>query len=445
MVESNEPDATTPKMVESDATTLPKMVESSEPDATIFPVKCPKFGVALSWDHSPGKTVDIDLQAVAFDSMGKVMDAVYYNNLKALGRGLTHSSDETTGAKAGYDEIIWVEFQKLPCDCCIITFIVAAYSGGHLHDAQNGAVHLLENSQDCEVAKFKMEKSEEEVDLLGALVRGSAADWSYRVLEVPAADGQHFIDILEPTIGNFVRQIIPGAPKRIKACFAMEKGTVVDLPRTQEIKQVKVGLGWDTGKGNLDLDVSAVMLGSDAAHIDTVFFGNLASNGVVHSGDNLTGEGRGDDEVISFDLMQVPAHVCQIVMVVNIFTRGRGFEEIANPYCRVIDGFDQEMCKYMLSEAGNKSALLISRLFREPGNIRWGFQALGIPCDGNTWTHSMPMISHYAGLNAKQLQGGSDAGAGIVAAQLAPAQRPPPACLRLCSCFRKTPMPVDME
>eukprot|EP00930_Biecheleria_cincta_P060367 TRINITY_DN46030_c0_g1_i1.p1 TRINITY_DN46030_c0_g1~~TRINITY_DN46030_c0_g1_i1.p1 ORF type:complete len:423 (-),score=83.23 TRINITY_DN46030_c0_g1_i1:28-1296(-) len=379
-------------------------MESNGAGATTLPVSCAKLGVALSWDHIPGKQVDVDLQAVAFDDTGKLLDAVYYNNLKALSRGLTHSSDESTGEKEGYDELIWVDFKRLPPACKLIAFVVSAYSGGHLCDAHNGFFHLLENNKESEVAKFKLEHSEEEVDLVGALVRGNGSDWIYQVLELPAQDGKHFVDILEPTIGNFVRQVIPGAPKRIKACFAMEKGTVVDLPKTNEIKQVKVGLGWDTGNGNVDLDVSVVMFSADGRHLDTVFFGNLVAQGVSHSGDNLTGEGAGDDEVISFDLEHVPTSVHQAFMVVNIYTSGRTFSQVANPYCRVISLSGDEMCKYMLSDAGQQSGLIISRLFREPGDVRWGFQAIGVPCNGSTWKESLPCMLHYANVKATAFQ-----------------------------------------
>jgi len=110
------------------------------------------------------------------------------------------------------------------------------------------------------------------------------------------------IDILEPTIGNFVRQLIPGAPRHIEAAFAMQKGAVVDMPKSSAMRRVVVGLGWDTTCGEDIVDVSAVMLNSSSAVVDTVFFGKMAAPGVTHSGDNLTGHGDGDDEQITVEL-----------------------------------------------------------------------------------------------------------------------------------------------
>lgn len=369
-----------------------------------FPIDCSKAGVALSWDiGASGRKVDLDLQAVAFDGAGKILDAVYYNNLKALGRGLTHSSDETSGAKDGLDEVIWADFQRLPPSVHLLCFVVAAHSGGHLRDAQNGAIHVLFGSQDNVVGRFELERSEEEVDFVAAMLR-TGAGWVFRLVECDAQDGQHFIDILEPTLGDYVRRVIPGAPRRLKAAFAMEKASVVDLPRTQDLGVIYAGLGWDTARGKVDLDVSAVLLNAASVLVDVVFFGNLKSNGLEHSGDNLTGEGSGDDEVITIDLAHVSPQVYQIALVINIYTQGRTFAEVAQPYCRITTASGEELCRYSMSDAGRENGLIIARLFREPGNIRFGFQAIGMPCRGKTWKDSMGMIMQYAHIKPSDLQ-----------------------------------------
>eukprot|EP00929_Paragymnodinium_shiwhaense_P025019 TRINITY_DN15232_c0_g1_i20.p1 TRINITY_DN15232_c0_g1~~TRINITY_DN15232_c0_g1_i20.p1 ORF type:complete len:103 (+),score=25.64 TRINITY_DN15232_c0_g1_i20:84-392(+) len=75
-----------------------------------FPVDCEKFGLGLAWTPVAGREIDLDVQALAFDKNGKPMDAVYYNNMKAFRGGLTHSGDETSGEKGGFDEIVWVKF-----------------------------------------------------------------------------------------------------------------------------------------------------------------------------------------------------------------------------------------------------------------------------------------------------------------------------------------------
>lgn len=364
-------------------------------EGTDFPVAGSRFGIGLSWDAGSSSRVDLDLQAIAFDDNGRLLDAVYYNNLKALGKGLVHSGDEQTGDKTGVDEAVWANLRFLQGKSKLVLFVIAA-SQGHLCDAINGKFQVFEDSFAKEVAQFQLENSDEEVDLVAALMRSEGDEWLFRLIDVPAQDGQHFIDILEPTIGNFVRQVIPGAPRRIKAAFAMEKGTVVDLPKTADMKQIVAGLGWDTDDGDVDLDVSVILLDQGGGHVDTVFFGNLEYTGIQHSGDNLTGEGDGDDETITLELEKVPSNIQQAIFVINIYTNGKSFAEVANPYCRVISKDGEEFCRYQLSEAGSEQALVVARLFCDAGSRRWSFQAAGMPCPGKTWKDSMPAVLQFA-------------------------------------------------
>lgn len=370
-------------------------------------ITCNRVGVGLSWDAGAAN-VDADLQAVAFDSQGKPMDAVYYNNMKAFRNGMTHSGDELTGEKHGLDEVVWIVPSKLPAEAKLIAFVVACYKGGHLKDLVNGKVHLLENTPETDVMQWSLERSDEEVDLVSVLFRDDYGTWHYRTVEEPAQDGQHFIDILEPVIGNVVRKFIPGAPRRIKACFAMEKGSLVDLPKSSELSSVRIGLGWDAGAKGVDLDVSAVLLTSGASgrleEVTTVFFGNLVSNGVTHSGDNLTGEGDGDDEVITIDLVKVPPAVSQIFLVINIYTKGKNFSMVQNPYARVLTQVGDELCRYQLRDAGRQNGLAVARLMRAPDGIRWGFQALGQPCNGSMYKDSLGFIKELGARRATELQ-----------------------------------------
>merc|ERR1711988_1319561 len=133
--------------------------------------------------------------------------------------------------------------------------------------------------------------------------------WKLRIIDEPAQKGQHFMDIL-PLLAECIRVVIPSAPKRQKVAFAMEKGGVLDLP--QDLGSIRVGLGWDVDEGEVDLDVSAVLLDQGGKDLEAVFFGRLESeHGIVHSGDNLTGEGEGDDEEIRAQLNQIGPQVQQ--------------------------------------------------------------------------------------------------------------------------------------
>eukprot|EP00929_Paragymnodinium_shiwhaense_P032915 TRINITY_DN18182_c0_g1_i2.p1 TRINITY_DN18182_c0_g1~~TRINITY_DN18182_c0_g1_i2.p1 ORF type:complete len:306 (+),score=64.48 TRINITY_DN18182_c0_g1_i2:150-1067(+) len=267
-------------------------------------------------------------------------------------------------------------------------------------------------SKDNEVARVAMERSEEEVDIVAMMLRSefaSGSQWGLHFVDEPAQDGQHFIDILEPSIGNLIRKHIPGAPKRQKVAFAMEKGSVVDLPASQSVKCITAGLGWDVTGDGIDLDVSAVLFDSSAAVHEIIFFGNLKGSGLEHTGDNLTGAGEGDDEQIKCDLARVPAHVLQIFFVVNIYTRGKTFQKVKNPYCRVVDESNTELARYELREGGKENGLIISRLMRSSAGDRWSFQAIGSFSRGSIAKDCVPDMRDifYKKPQAFQLRGQS--------------------------------------
>merc|ERR1712057_59796 len=212
-----------------------------------------------------------------------------------------------------------------------------------------------------------------------------------RVVNESVRQGRHFMDIL-PQLSSVIRTFLPHAPAKQKVAFAMEKGGVLDLPAG--LGQITVGLGWDVDEGECDLDVSAVLMDRDGRNVESVFFGRLESeeHGIQHTGDNLTGEGEGDDEQILVNLDQIGQAIQQVFFVVNIYTPHRTFMQVAEPFCRVLDNSSgAELCRYALRDAGSESGLIIARIAREAGG-RWGFHALGLPCRGRTYKDSTPQL-----------------------------------------------------
>merc|ERR1711988_2037094 len=154
------------------------------------------------------------------------------------------------------------------------------------------------------------------------------------------------------------------------------------------------GLGWDVDEGECDLDVSAVLMDRDGRDVESVFFGRLESeeHGIQHTGDNLTGEGEGDDEQIIVNLDRIGDAIQQVFFVVNIYTPHKNFMQVAEPFCRVVDNSSgAELCRYALRDAGSESGLIIARIARETG-ARWGFHALGLPCRGRTYKDSTAQL-----------------------------------------------------
>lgn len=359
-----------------------------------------RYGFGVSWDNIGNRQIDIDLQCVVVDNVGSIVDCAYYNNLKAA-RAITHSGDETAGKPSGIQEMVWANLNKLQSNISVLVFVVAAYSGGSLQDVNNGQLHVFEEREANKIGVYQMERSAASVDVVAAMTR-TATGWKMRIIERPAENGQHFMDIL-PLLADVIRVFVPSAPRKQKVAFAMEKGGVLDLP--MGMGRITVGLGWDVDDGEVDLDVSAVLLDGNAGFVEAVFFGHLESreHGITHTGDNLTGAGDGDDEQIQVDLNKIGPGVAQVYFVVNIYSTGKTFHKVAHPYCRVVDeAAGNELCRYSLRDAGNENGLIIAKVAREIGG-RWGFHALGVPCRGRTYKDSLRQIQAAANVKTHHL------------------------------------------
>ncbi|MFF0046269.1 TerD family protein [Streptomyces sp. NPDC005498] len=146
------------------------------------------------------------------------------------------------------------------------------------------------------------------------------------------------------------------------------------------LSQVKMGLGWEPafrGK-DIDLDASVIAYGPNRNHLDSCYFGKLSIlNGAIkHSGDNLTGEGAGDDEVIVVDLGRIPPEATGLVFTVNSFT-GQKFTEVAKAYCRLIDATSgEELVRFDLTGAEPQTGVMMAKLIRQFSG-EWEMTAMG--------------------------------------------------------------------
>ncbi|MGG1698921.1 TerD family protein [Bacillus zhangzhouensis] len=182
--------------------------------------------------------------------------------------------------------------------------------------------------------------------------------------------------------------------------ITLEKGQRIDLTKGKAgLTNILVGLGWDPvsqgggflgklfgggGGADIDCDASVLMLKNDkfVENKDLIYFGNLKSKcgSVEHTGDNLTGEGDGDDEQVLVNLSNVPGNVNKLVFVVNIYDalrRNQHFGMIQNAYIRIVDrSNNQELVKYNLKdEYAGKTSLIVGELYRHEND--WKFAAVG--------------------------------------------------------------------
>ena len=179
--------------------------------------------------------------------------------------------------------------------------------------------------------------------------------------------------------------------------ISLVKGQKVSLDNS--MKLALVGLGWDTNKYDggfdFDLDASAFLLGESGKlqrDEDFIFYNNLESRNkaVVHTGDNLTGDGDGDDEVIMIDFTKIPSDVSKIAICVTIHdatARGQNFGQVSNAYIRIAklaDEFDtvgEPVLKFDLEEEFSiETALVVAEIYQKNGE--WKFNAVAAGYQG---------------------------------------------------------------
>lgn len=169
----------------------------------------------------------------------------------------------------------------------------------------------------------------------------------------------------------------------------LQKGDLLNLSKNySKLNNIDLGLGWDVSTGGRpwDLDVSAIALNDNGELVEAVYYGNLNGTGIKLNGDNLTGIGDGDDEIITVNLNSIPSNVKIIGFFVNIFSaNGRDFSKVKNAYIRMVDkDRNEEVCKYKLNESGKGyDAFHFANLERV--NNEWRFKTIGEGTNGGVF------------------------------------------------------------
>ena len=189
----------------------------------------------------------------------------------------------------------------------------------------------------------------------------------------------------------------------------LTKGQKVDLTKgNPSLKNIMVGLGWDViafdSGADFDLDATVFMVGANGkcpTEKEFIFYGNLThdSEAVQHMGDNLTGEGDGDDEQIKVDLTKIPSNIDKIAFTVTIYdsdVRKQNFGQVSNAYIRIVDETTgTEIIRYDLGEDFSiETAVVVGELYRHNGD--WKFNAIGSGFQGGL----AALCGHY-GIDAE--------------------------------------------
>ncbi|MFF3766632.1 TerD family protein [Streptomyces sp. NPDC001922] len=362
--------------------------------------------------------VRLDVSGLLLTADGKVRsddDFVFYN--QPNGPGVTHRA----GGGAGPDSVT-VDTAAVPADIEKIVVTASLDAPGTTFSGTEPTATLRSADDGGVLATFTPPRLSAETALVVMEVYRRAGAWKARAVGQGYANGlagiatDFGVSVEEPAAPPApaaapqppaqpaAAPAAPAAPAAAPSAppaagtgkINLDKGRV-NLQKNQTVSLVKggapllssvrMGLGWEPayrGK-DIDLDASVIAYGPDRKKVDACYFGKLAIlNGAIqHSGDNLTGEGGGDDEAITVHLGGLPANVTGLVFTVNSFS-GQRFSEVAKAYCRLLDaGTGEELVRFDLTGAEPRTGVMMCKLIRQFSG-EWEMTAMGEYVDSRT-------------------------------------------------------------
>ncbi len=366
-----------------------------------------RLRAVLGWTAGPG-VPDVDASALLLTETGKVRsdaDFVFYNAPTHASGAVAHTG-KSAGPGAATDTVT-VDLGKVQPD---ITRVVVAASipdepgaGGTFGQVPGLHLLVLDADTGAELARFEdMHATTETAFVAGALYLRNGA-WKFRAvgqgwasgLAGLATDFGISVDDAPPPTAAPVAPPAPapaptdGPVNLDKGLVSLKKGDRVSLVKTgaAPLSAVIMGLGWDPAKSGKDVDLDASVIAFDAngRDLEVVYFMSLKAFGgaITHSGDNLTGEGDGDDEQIHVNLTTLPANVAALVFTINSF-RGQKFTEISRAFCRLVEaGSGNELVRFDLTESQPSTGVLMCAITRTPAGS-WEMRAIGTYHDGKS-------------------------------------------------------------
>ncbi|KAL6057317.1 Chemical-damaging agent resistance protein C [Balamuthia mandrillaris] len=377
----------------------------------------PRLRMGLGWDSAalspppseeqPAQSLqegfDLDASCVAFDENGKWVDAVYFGKLKSEGGGMRHSGDNTTGEGEGEDENIYIDFAKLSSKIKALVFTVTSYSGQNFAAVETAEARLVDITTGNTLAHFFLgcKGTNATALIMCKLVRkkGAPMEWKFTAIG-KATNGRSWGELL-PHMKAELKNDLSIRPKFIdmsEKILILRKGggnqlQAWDLEATvgRRVSNMIMGLGWDVIDGAVvDLDASCCVFDSRAHLLETVYFGRQQSSNrsIRHTGDNLTGEGDGDDEQILVNLQDIPQRAKALVFVVTSY-RGDPFHKVETAFVRMVEeSSGKELVRFELGGEGNSTALIMCILFKQ--GRRWMIAGVGSGCRGRIYSDVVP-------------------------------------------------------
>ncbi|KAL4453632.1 hypothetical protein ABPG74_009528 [Tetrahymena malaccensis] len=320
------------------------------------------YEVRLKWSNyiSQGsQSIDLDLQCIIMDDLSQIEDVVYYNQQISTVIDIQLSGDQRGTDQERQNEMIKINLSNSSYGIKYLAILVSSHDGIPLNKLKSADLEVVEDEKSIFSVSLCIE--ENAVSYLPCIFEKQFdGNWVLHQTKVFDKVGKTFIEC-----ENVVKQglIQSGFDEGIfleaknwkgNKTFNLKKEDVLIIPDNIADNEIFVGLGWDT---RCDIDSSILTFDKEGNIIENIYFGNLKSKNqsIIHHGDNLTGVGEGDDEVISIYLKNVDQRVETIWSCITIFTSGKSFSDVSGAFCRLVDKKSKkEFCRYNIS---NKSSM----------------------------------------------------------------------------------------
>ena len=305
-----------------------------------IPVNEPVVQVGLGWDFTGGETFDLDASITGFDEKYNVIESIYFNNKRGLNNSVIHFGDNVTGEGEGDDEVIKVVLNKVPNRVRFLAVTINSYKNNSLIRAKSAYIRIYTSSY--HIGKYVLNRTKDCIGLLlGVFERDPIQNiWYFRVMADPIRGNKVTLSYedIKILLGSY-SMANADSPSRINHPLPGEPLFEFNKWIRLQNRFTYVGLGWHIQSGqNYDLDASIMTFDKMNNLMEIIYHENLQSynKSIIHYGDNRTGLGEGDDEVLSIDFAKVDPNTFTMAVVINSF-KGNSMNFVLNAFVRLYD------------------------------------------------------------------------------------------------------------
>ena len=363
-----------------------------------IPILEPIVNVGLGWDFTGGETFDLDASVTGFDNNFNPIESIYYSHLTGLNNSVLHHGDNLTGEGEGDDEVITIGLDRVPRNVTSLAVTVNSYSENSIIKAKSGFIRLYTNSNG--IGKYTLSRSKDCIGLLLGLFERDISNldrWYFRVMVDPIEGYQvtQSYESMKMLLKSYNKNFIDEAVNKYIPLHPLPYEIVfkTDIWIPIENQYTFVGLGWDFQRGMVyDLDASLIVFDMNNQIMEVIYHKNVKSQdgNIFHYGDNKTGRGEGDDEIISINFPHLNNNVSSMAVVVNSF-KGNNLTGIRGGFIRLFYEKGPIGC-YLLNEGRECTGLLLGLFRKDLNSGFWFFQVMIENINGIDANQSIPDV-----------------------------------------------------